>query len=626
MNPRRIFLPRGIRQGSYFNSCLPSIFLAGWVAASVTAALPPGDPLTTWSLRTNTASMFRPFTTGEGLIVTGDDRGAIYTSANGANWYRRESGTNIIVRGVAYGNGKFVALFAVAGFSTSDDGVRWTTPTVTFDRNIDLFDVEYAQGMFIAVGYRMLAPYDATILRSTDGVAWTVQKTVTNGVYRAVTYGSGQFVAVGHGAIASTGLISTSTNGVDWLTQPPAASVTYSIAAGNGVYVGLSGLGVIRSTNGTAWSLVGGLPISNWADVSFAEGTFFAGGASGQLYTSIDGETWMQRPTGVVGLFSGAGSIGHRVVLGGTQIVQSGPFEGAPPLIIQPPASRIQRVGTTYTNSIVVESSESVTYQWLRNGLPLPGATNSTIEMPVTEEFFGAYSAVATTSSGSATSSAPAIIAIPVGISLQPVSQEVIQGGTATFSVVVTGTPPIAFRWRRGGATTNFAVLNSQTSFLTIPDAQLSGVYSVAVSNVVNAPGELSAFATLTIVPDSDHDGLPDTYETERGFNPNDPSDGLLDSDGDGVSNVMEYQAGTDPQQAGSYLKVDRVLVGTGALVEFTTAPGKTYTVQFNDDLSKDTWWRLADIPAKGSTSVEVVSDPTATTTRFYRLVTPRQP
>jgi hypothetical protein len=246
--------------------------------------------------------------------------------------------------------------------------------------------------------------------------------------------------------------------------------------------------------------------------------------------------------------------------------------------------------------------------------------------MPVTEEFFGAYSAVATTSSGSATSSAPAIIAIPVGISLQPVSQEIIQGGTATFSVVVTGTPPIAFRWRRGGATTNFAVLNSQTSFLTIPDAQLSGLYSVAVSNVVNAPGELSAFATLTIVPDSDHDGLPDTYETERGFNPNDPSDGSVDSDGDAVSNVMEYQAGTDPQQAGSYLKVDRVLAGTGALVEFTTAPGKTYTVQFNDDLNEDAWSRLADIPAKASTSVEVVSDPTATTTRFYRLVTPRQP
>lgn len=52
----------------------------------------------------------------------------------------------------------------------------------------------------------------------------------------------------------------------------------------------------------------------------------------------------------------------------------------------------------------------------------------------------------------------------------------------------------------------------------------------------------------LGAVPgDADGDGMPDAYEIEKGFNPNDPSDAAKDFDGDGVSNLDEYKAGTDP-------------------------------------------------------------------------------
>ena len=40
---------------------------------------------------------------------------------------------------------------------------------------------------------------------------------------------------------------------------------------------------------------------------------------------------------------------------------------------------------------------------------------------------------------------------------------------------------------------------------------------------------------------DTDHDGMPDSWETLHGFNPNDPSDGPLDADADGYTNVEEY-------------------------------------------------------------------------------------
>jgi hypothetical protein len=40
---------------------------------------------------------------------------------------------------------------------------------------------------------------------------------------------------------------------------------------------------------------------------------------------------------------------------------------------------------------------------------------------------------------------------------------------------------------------------------------------------------------------DSDHDGMPDDWETQRGLNPRDPTDGNADSTGDGYTNLEKY-------------------------------------------------------------------------------------
>ena len=54
---------------------------------------------------------------------------------------------------------------------------------------------------------------------------------------------------------------------------------------------------------------------------------------------------------------------------------------------------------------------------------------------------------------------------------------------------------------------------------------------------------------------DGDHDGMPDAWERRFSLNPNDPSDGPKDADGDAFTNVEEYLNGTNPKQFVDYTK-----------------------------------------------------------------------
>jgi glucose/arabinose dehydrogenase len=48
--------------------------------------------------------------------------------------------------------------------------------------------------------------------------------------------------------------------------------------------------------------------------------------------------------------------------------------------------------------------------------------------------------------------------------------------------------------------------------------------------------------------PDDDNDGMPDVYEIDNGFDALNAADAGLDADGDGLTNLQEYQGGTNPR------------------------------------------------------------------------------
>ena len=595
------------------------------------AAVLPADPLATWHPRTNFQRFMRGFATGDGILVAGDTSGFMHTSRDGANWTFRETGTNEPVYALAYGNGRFVGMRGFGGFATSlDGGATWSN--VARAPFSQLFGIVYAQGVFTAAGYILDNLSSPVLFRSTDGMHWTSRAVGSNAVLRGIAYGNGLYVAAGHQSVLNGGLVLTSPDGEAWTRQPTSLTPMSGIAFGNGMFVAISGSQVARSTNGVDWTAQAVLAVQEELfSISFVEGTFVGCGSPRVLVTSSNGIDWVYRDSKLTssGTLAGAGAVGGRIVIGGDgPLLQSDPFESALPLLSRQPTARSQRVGSTYTNSVSVDSPSAVLYRWERDGVAIPDGTNAILVVSNAQaELSGGHSVVVTSSGGSIRSDVvPVLLGEPAVITVQPVGQQVVQGGTATFSVVAGGSPPFSFRWRRNGRTTNYIVLNENTSFLVVTNVQSGADYTVAVSNLVSQPGELSAPATLVVLADSDGDGLPDGFEDEHGLNRDDPSDGALDSDGDGASNLAEYVAGTDPRDAQSSLKVAPLSLAIGAGIEFAVVAGQTYTVQFRDALNAGVWNRLADVPAQATSGIRRVTDPAPALSRFYRLVTPRQP
>lgn len=170
---------------------------------------------------------------------------------------------------------------------------------------------------------------------------------------------------------------------------------------------------------------------------------------------------------------------------------------------------------------------------------------------------------------------------------------------------------------------------NSYVSFFTLNNVQpgQAGSYRAVVTNAATTTGVGSSVATLTVLADTDHDGLPDAWEAAYGFGTNNPADATLDADGDTMSNWAEYIAGTNPTNALSYLKVERVMpLPTLATIEFVAISNRTYTIEYTDALGSSPWLKLNDVTARATNRVETVVDSGASATnRLYRLVTPVQ-
>jgi len=164
-------------------------------------------------------------------------------------------------------------------------------------------------------------------------------------------------------------------------------------------------------------------------------------------------------------------------------------------------------------------ASPAASFQWYKNGVMIPSGFGSRLTLgAVDAAAAGTYTAVATNAVGSSvsnsielvvTGASPApIVPPPPSVSLppdgspsapvilqQPVNLTVATGGTAVFSVVVTGNPAPTYEWRKNG----LPIFGAVGPVLILTDVTINDIanYRVVVANAVGSV--LSASATLIV-------------------------------------------------------------------------------------------------------------------------------
>lgn len=193
------------------------------------------------------------FAHGNRIVVQVSPQGGIMTLTNGT-WVNQRLPCRTFLRGIAYGNGLFVAVggsyIHMRGVTmTSHDGTTWIRRNSK--NTTTLYSVIYGHGLFVAVGD------DGAIFTSPSGLDWRHQHSGTSMGLAAIAFGNGTFVAGGE-----SGTILASTNGVEWVRQ----------CLGTSVYVG---------------------------KIVFCDGRFLVRD-SDATFSSTDGSLWLHRPANMV--------------------------------------------------------------------------------------------------------------------------------------------------------------------------------------------------------------------------------------------------------------------------------------------------------------------------------------
>ena len=287
------------------------------------------------------------------------------------------------------------------------------------------------------------------------------------------------------------------------------------------------------------------------------------------------------------------GSSTYTGLLATKQLVLNYTVTATAPTITAEPSSVTATLGGSAAFSVIASGTGTLSYQWYKgavgSGSAISGATSASYTIsPVAAADAGTYYVIVTNSAGSDTSAAATLTvnAVAPGITGQPSSQTVDVGASASFTVVASGTSPLAYQWYKGssaldaGTAATYSIASAATSH--------AGSYYVVVSN--GAGSATSNTVTLSVT---------EPYSTFLATYGLGSSTADADPDGDGIPNLLEFVLGGDPtandpsiQPTASYATVD----GSPALVfsfyAVTSLGSVGWSVEYSSDLA--TWTTAA--------------------------------
>ena len=167
------------------------------------------------------------------------------------------------------------------------------------------------------------------------------------------------------------------------------------------------------------------------------------------------------------------------------------------PFITSQPVDQKVLDGQAAEFSVVASGDSPLSYQWVKNGSDVEGATSSIYSIPtVGTGDLGSYNVKINNPAGSITSSNASLnlFQAPV-ITSQPQNLDLMVSGVGYLNVGVMGDQPFAFQWDKNGE----IILAATGSAFEITNAQISdsGNYSVTVSNVAGSVKSDVAIVTI---------------------------------------------------------------------------------------------------------------------------------